>query len=199
MAPNSPLLGGAPPEGVPTVPTQGASQAGPTAPPPPPSLPTQMLSQAQGRYDAMKKAATQLARTRKGLDVLVAKGDSVTSDDVLDEMADLVAHGADPKALAAMVAGNTQAGVGPMPPSGEPLAGWLRNAETSIIAPAEAQFRPALALAQHQLGVAAIHKLIEAHVKSQGVNVTNARAASPALEASPSLPQPNTPAPALLQ
>jgi hypothetical protein len=156
-----------------------------------------MLSQAQGRYDAMKKAATQLARTRKGLDALVAKGDSVTSDDVLDEMADLVAHGADPKALAAMVAGNTQAGVGPMPPSGEPLAGWLRNAEQSIIAPAEAQFRPALALAQHQLGVAAMHRLIEAHVKS---GATNAGAASPALASGGSVvPQPNTPAPALLQ
>jgi hypothetical protein len=119
----------------------------------------------------------------------------VTSDDVLDEMADLVAHGADPKNLAAIIAGNTQAGVGPMPPSGEPLAGWLQDAEARIIAPAEAQFRPAMALAQHQLGVAAVHKLVDAHAKATG-----AGAASPMLGGtSPSLPQPNTPAPSLLQ
>ncbi len=202
MAPNSPLLGTAPPQGVPSVPDAWASEA-PTAPPPQPSFTDKMLSQAQGRFDAVKKVVTQLGRIRKGLDALVAKGDAVTSDDVLDEMADLVAHGADPKNLAAIIAGNTQAGVGPMPPSGEPLAGWLRDAEARIIAPAEAALRPAMALAQHRLGVAAVHKLVEVHAKAQAAGQATAQApgASPALGgASPAQsPQPNTPAPALLQ
>ena len=166
MAPNSPLLGGPLPEGIPPVP-EPTNDGAPTSPSPEPSFPDKMLSQAQGRFDAVKKVYTQLGRIRKGLDALVAKGDAVVSDDVLDEMADLVAHGADPKVLAAMIAGNTQAGVGPMPPGGEPLAGWLRNAETGIVAPAEAQLRPAMALAQHQLGVAAVHKLVDTHVKAR--------------------------------
>ena len=185
MVKNSPLLGGAPPAGVPTVPEPGDPGA-PTSPSPEPSFSDKMLSQAQGRFDAVKKVYAQLGRIRKGLDALVAKGDAVVSDDVLDEMADLVAHGADPKVLAAMIAGNTQAGVGPMPPSGEPLAGWLRNAETGIVAPAEAKLRPAMALAQHQLGVAAVHKIVGEHAKAQAAQALAAPpSASPALAASP--------------
>lgn len=203
MAPNSPLLGNPPPSGVPSVPGPADASNVASPPPPAPSVPEQMLSEAKGRYDAVHKVVTQLGRTRKGLDALVAKGDAVTSDDVLDEMAELVAHGADPKNLAAIIAGNTQAGVGPMPPSGEPLAGWLRDAEARIIAPAEAALRPAMALAQHQLGVAAVHKLVEVHAKAQAAGQATAQApgASPALGgASPAQsPQPNTPAPTLLQ
>ena len=190
MAPNSPLLGGAPPSGVPAVPRPSSDDDAPTTPAPALSFTDKMLSQAQGRFDAMKKVYTQLGRIRKGLDALVAKGDAVVSDDVLDEMADLVAHGADPKVLAAMIAGNTQAGVGPMPPGGEPLAGWLRNAEAGIVAPAEAQLRPAMALAQHQLGIAAVHKLVDTHAKAQAAQTLAAPpAASPAFGPSTSPPQ----------
>ena len=168
--------------------TPAPNEGTPMQPPAPPSFPDKMLSEAKARYDAVEKVTKQLGRTRKGLDALIAKGDVVTSDDVLDEMATLVAHGADPKALAAMIAGNTEAGVGPMPPGGEPLAGWLRNAEGSIVAPMEAQLRPALALAQHQLGVAAMHKMIEVHGKMQGAGQGGQapQAASPA-PASPAL------------
>ena len=165
MANDSALLGGAgaSPAGG------GAAPSAPTAaPPPPPSFPEKMLSEAQGRFDAVKKVYDQLGRTRKGLDKLVAKGDSVTEDDVLDEMSHLVAHGADPKNLAAMIAGHTESGVGPMPPGGEALAGWLRSAEENLIAPAEAQLRPAMALAQHQLGVVAVHHLLDAHARAAG-------------------------------
>ena len=165
MANDSALLGGAgaPPAGG------GAAPSAPSgAPAPPPSFPEKMLSEAQGRFDAVKKVYDQLGRTRKGLDKLVAKGDSVTEDDVLDAMATLVAHGADPKNLAAMIAGHTEAGVGPMPPGGEALAGWLKAAEENLIAPAEAQLRPAMALAQHQLGVVAVHHLLDAHAQAGG-------------------------------
>jgi len=144
------------------VPPSGAG-ASPTTPPPQDSFTSKMLDQAKGRFDAVKKVYTQLTRIEKGLSGLIAKGDSVTEDDVLDEMATLVAHGADHKALAAMVAGDTPAGVGPMPPGGEPLAGWLKNAEEQIVVPAAAKLRPAMALAQHQLGVAAVHHLLESH------------------------------------
>ena len=188
MAPNSPLLGNPPPSGVPSVPEPADASNVASPPSPAPSVPEQMLSEAKGRYDAVHKVVTQLGRTRKGLDALVAKGDVVTSDDVLEEMSDLVAHGADPKYLAAIIAGNTQAGVGPMPPGGEPLAGWLRNAETTLVAPMEAQMRPAMALAQHQLGVAAMHKLVEAHVKGGGAGAAPMQSPSPALAASPPVP-----------
>ena len=171
--------------------TPAPNEGTPMQPPAPPSFPDKMLSEAKARYDAVEKVTKQLGRTRKGLDVLIAKGDVVTSDDVLDEMATLVAHGADPKALAAMIAGNTEAGVGPMPPGGEPLAGWLRNAEGSIVAPMEAQLRPALALAQHQLGVAAMHKMIEVHGKAQAAQGTQAASPTPASPAlAPSAPSP---------
>ena len=171
--------------------TPAPSVGAPMQPPAPPSFPDKMLSEAKARYDAVEKVTKQLGRTRKGLDALIAKGDVVTSDDVLDEMATLVAHGADPKALAAMIAGNTEAGVGPMPPGGEPLAGWLRNAEGSIVAPMEAQLRPALALAQHQLGVAAMHKMIEVHGKAQAAQGTQAASPTPASPAlAPSAPSP---------
>ena len=187
MAKNPSLLSNTAPSGVPPVPSP-ADPSPPSAPPPAPSLPDQMLSATQAKFDAMKKATAQLGRMRTGLDALVAKGDVVTSDDVLDEMSDLVAHGADPKNLAAIIAGNTQAGVGPMPPGGEPLAGWLRNAETTLVAPMEAQMRPAMALAQHQLGVAAMHKLVEAHVKGGGAGAAPMQSPSPALAASPPVP-----------
>lgn len=200
MAQNSPLLGpsGASPGSTP-LPEATSPDATPAAPPSPPSFPDKMLSQAQGRFDAVEKAFKQLGRIRKGLDTLVEKGDSVTSDDVLDEMATLVAHGADPKVLAAIIAGNTQAGVQPMPPQGEALAGWLTAVERDIVAPSEAQLRPAMALAGHQLGVAAMHKLVDMHAKAQAAG---AQAAQPnPLGASPEapLPSPTSVAPALLQ
>ena len=189
MVMNSPILGG---DAMP----QGASlgeASPPQAPPPAPSFPDKMLSQAQARFDAVAKASKQLGRVRKGLDALAAKGDAVTSDDVLDEMASLVAHGADPKVLAAMIAGNTQAGVPPMPQGGQPLAGWLTSTERDVVAPAEARLRPALALAQHQLGVAAVHKLVEVHAKAQGGGTPQ----NPGLIASPST-SPSTSTPSLL-
>ena len=167
MAQSSPLMGPSATPGAMSLPGEAPGEA-PAPPTSPPSFTEKMLSQAQGRFDATKKATTQLGRIQSGLAKLAAKGDSVTSDDVLDEMATLVAHGADPKNLAAMVAGNTQAGVNPMPPGGEPLAGWLRNVEESIIAPAEAQLWPAMALAQHQLGVAAMHRMVDLHAKAAG-------------------------------
>lgn len=167
----SPLLGGAPPaEGLPGMsapsplpaaeaPTAQGTSAGVVEP----SITEKMLSHAQGRFDAVEKVYKQLGRIRKGLDGLIEKGDAVTSDDVLDEMALLVAHGADPKSLAAIVAGNTAEGIGPMPPGGEALSGWLLNTEASIVAPAEAALKPAMALARHQLGVSAVHAMLGAH------------------------------------
>ena len=191
----SPLLGGAPPENLPGMASVGSGGgAAPSAPSPAPSFPEKMLGQAQGRFDAVKKVYDQLDRVRKGLDKLVEKGDAVTDDDVLDEMSNLVAHGADPKNLAAIIAGNTPAGVGPMPPGGEALAGWLKAAETGIIAPAEAQLRPAMALAQHQLGVAAVHHMIDTHARgasAQGAPPMSPALASPEASVAPSPPPPS--------
>ena len=179
---------------------QGASTPSPSAPSvpsPSPSFPDKMLSQASARFDAVKKEFDKISRIRGGLDSLIEKGDSVTQDDVLDEMASLVAHGIDPKLFAAMMAGNSEQGVGPMPPQGEPLAMWLGRVDSDLLGPYEAQLRPAMALAQHQLGVAAVHKLIEVHAKGVGGGGQSGLA-GPAEPPSP-LPAPNTPAPSRLQ
>jgi len=160
-----------------------------------------MLSQAKGRFDAVNKAAKMLGKVRTGLDTLRDLGDSVTQDDVMDEMSDLIAHGADPKTLAAMIAGHSDAGVGPMPPGGQPLEGWLANIESQMIAPAEAQLRPALALAQHQLGVAAMHRVVELSQRgggaARGGGAGGAAPASGATSAPP--PSPTAPGSPLLQ
>jgi hypothetical protein len=173
---------------------QGASTPPPSAPSvpsPSPSFPDKMLSQASARFDAVKKEFDKISRIRGGLDSLIEKGDSVTQDDVLDEMSSLVAHGIDPKLFAAMMAGNSEQGVGPMPPQGEPLAMWLGRVDSDMLAPYEAQLRPAMALAQHQLGVAAIHSIVGFHGEAHRAGLA---------QAGPNpLPAPNTPAPSLLQ
>ena len=167
----------------------------PSAPPSPPSFFDTHLSQAQARFNAVQKEVKKIGGIRKGLDALGRLGDTVTSDDVLDEMSDLVAHGADPKMFAAMMAGNSDVGVGPMPPQGEALQGWLGDISEKLLRPYEEQLRPAAALAQHQLGVAALHKMVELHAK----------ASAPAVGAQPNPlgptepPVANTPAPSLLQ
>jgi len=182
MKSNSSLLDGA------DTPMPEGDSSGPTQPPPPPSFPDKMLSQAQARFDAMKSEVASVAKLRKAFDTLTDKGDAVTEDNVLDEISTLVAHGADPKMFAAMISGNAQSGVGPMPPQGEPLARWLMEISQGVLAPYEAKLRPAMALAQHQLGVAAMHKMVDVHAKQFAAQAP----LSP-------LPAPNTPAPSLLQ
>lgn len=141
--------------------------AEPTSPPrAQQSFTDRMLGEAQAKYDAVKKEETKVARVRKGLDKLAELSDAVTSDDVLDEMALLVAKGADPKVFAAMMAGNAQEGIPPMPPQGEPLAKWLATIDADMIGPYEAKLKQAVALAGHRLGVAAMHKMVDAHAQA---------------------------------
>lgn len=147
------------------------------------------LAQSQAKFDMMQKEAKRIGDIRKGLQSLEKLGDAVTSDDVLDEMAELVAHGADPKMFAAIMAGNGDLGVGPMPPQGQALAGWLGKISEEVLGPYEAQLRPAVALAGHQLGVAAMHKMVELGAKSKGGVATPGGAAAPPEGAPPPAPQ----------
>ena len=181
MADDTPVLNPTPPA------VMGDGAGGPTEPPAARGFMDAHLDQAQARFSAMKKEVARIGSIRKGLDALGKLGDTVTSDDVLDEMADLVAHGADPKMFAAMMAGNAGQGLQPMPPQGEALAQWLGKVSTDLLAPYEAQLKPAMALAQHQLGVAALHKMVDLHAKAG------------ASGAQPPAPAPTNAPPSLLQ
>lgn len=121
----------------------------------------QLYSQSRERFKIVQGEVAQIERLRAGLDRLLEKGDMVTQEDVLDEMSELVARGADPKMFAAIMAGNPQGGLPPMPSGGQALAGWLSTTEQQVIAPYEQQLAGALALTQHQLGVSAMHKIIQ--------------------------------------
>ena len=124
-----------------------------------------MLSQARARFDGLAKAAKLMTSIRGELDKLTSMGPSVTQDDVLDGMATLVGRGIDPKLLTSLISGNPQIGEPPMPQDSMALAGWLQH-QDQVFAQQEAQFAPQLNLARHQMGVAAIHALVNNHVGS---------------------------------
>lgn len=135
--------------------------------------------QAKATTAKINQASTTLDSVRNELDKLVAMGDSITSDDVLEGMSKLVAGGVDPKQLLSMIAGNPDSGVPPMPESGEALAGWIGQ-QDQLIKTNEAQASKAQAIAQHQQGVAAM-RLLAGHA-------IMGRAPAPATAASPPNP-----------
>ena len=138
---------------------QGGGQ-GPSAPPADPiaSLQSRLLAshaQARAAFDKTGSATTMLDRVRTGLTQLAALGDLVTPEDVVGEAGKLVAHGADPLALAGLLADMPQNG------GGQALAGWV-NQHATVVAQREAQVAQAHAAAKHALGVSALH-VLQAH------------------------------------
>jgi hypothetical protein len=108
--------------------------------------------QARAAFEQTSKAVAQMDHVRKGLEKLSDRGDMVTPEDVIGEASKLVAHGIDPMALATILADMPQEG------GGEALGGWV-TAHAVSAAQAEQQLMQARAVAQHELGVSAVHML----------------------------------------
>ncbi len=138
-----------------------ASQGPGTAPSGPSGPSTDPLTQLSANHDAVKaqyqktnEVGDLLKATRAELDKLVALGPNVSVEDVMKGAGQILAAGGDETQLLSMIA-NSQS---PMPQGGEALASWVKQQDT-MVAQREAQFAPAQASAQHQLGVSAMHLL----------------------------------------
>jgi len=167
---------------------------GPSAPPAagtlPPGHPLAPLDQAHQQAKAVhgkvEQASGMLATTRAELDKLTALGDAVTSDDVLEGMSKLVAAGADPKVLLALMAGNPAQGTPPMPEGGTALAGWIAQQDQTIKAQ-EAQIGQIKAQTQHALGIAAT-RVLAGH---RAMSMMGAGEAGPVQPSAPPAGNPN--------
>lgn len=126
---------------------------GPTPPSPMDTL-SSTHEAAKAQFSHVSDVGKLISATRAELDKLSAMGDSVTMEDVIKGTGALVAAGADPEALIAMIA-NPQS---PMPEGGEALAGWVKQ-QDQMVKQREAGHQQAQELAQHQLGVSAMHVL----------------------------------------
>lgn len=107
-------------------------------------------------YKQTGQALKKLDVIRKSLDRLGGKQDLVTMDDIVDEAGKLVGHGIDPMALAGMLADAPQEG------GGEALGGWVATQAQTAMA-GEAQMLVQHNLAQHAMGVSAMHMLMAHH------------------------------------
>lgn len=150
---------------------QGQDQENPLGSEAPAEGPTdphaEMLDQghrmAASQWKVAKGALRMAEATRRELESLLDLGPSVSSEDVLEGMAKLVAQGADPKVFTSMIAGGA-AGSPPMPDSGEALSQWLL-AQEEMLQQKEAALRPAVAQIGLQAAGAALHVLVNHHVR----------------------------------
>ena len=84
----------------------------------------QTLERLNSRFSALGEAHSTLADTKKEFDILTAKGDRVTEDDLVNAAAKMVGLGADPNKIASMLATS---------PSGGPqLARWIQQQDQSL-------------------------------------------------------------------
>jgi len=123
------------------------------------------LANTKARFDKTSEVSKNFATVRAGLDSLVKMGDAVTSDDVIEEIGKLVAQGLSPEPLIAMMAGDPQNGVPPMPESGQALAAWVQSHEQQFVQQ-EQQLAQVHSMAQHQLGVAGVQGLLIHHIET---------------------------------
>jgi hypothetical protein len=100
-----------------------------------------------------------LVKTRQELDALVAKGDSVTPEDVIEGAGALVGAGADVHGISGMLASMPQGG-------GQALVGWLKQ-QDQFVQQKEAQIEQTIDLSRHRLGVSAMHQLLGHHLADQ--------------------------------
>jgi hypothetical protein len=124
-------------------------------------------SQASAQHSKISDVGKMLDATRREMDALAAMGDAVTPADVIAGAGKLVAAGADPKALSAMMAGDPASGLPPMPSGGEALAAWVKQ-QDQFVQQKEQQFQPVVAQTRHQMGVSALTLLAAHHHDEHG-------------------------------
>ena len=110
-----------------------------------------LQDQAAARFGKIEGVAKMTAATRQGLEHCLALGDTVTTEDVVEAAAGMVAAG-----VPAMEVASTLAD---MPTGGEALQAWLAQ-QSEVLAGQEAQVAAGLANAGFDLGVAGLHHLL---------------------------------------
>lgn len=116
----------------------------------------QQFNKNEAWYKQTGQALARIDKIRKSLERLSDKQDLVTMDDIVDEAGKLVGHGIDPMALAGMLADAPQDG------GGEALGGWVATqAQTAMMG--EQRMLMQHNLAQHSMGVSAMHILMAHH------------------------------------
>lgn len=111
---------------------------------------TSMLDEAQSQFEDLKHRMGLLERVKNGLGTLVAKGTSLSAEDVQGEAGKLVAAGLKPQAMAALLS--------QMPTKPEMLQAWVQNLEDMTME-REAQLHEQMTQARHQMGVAGMISL----------------------------------------
>lgn len=105
---------------------------------------------AVAQWDKTKSATAMLDNMREQLDRLVALGDMVSSEDVLDAVTELVASGASAPTMAGLLAD--------MPPDGPSLQQWILQQDQKVEQMEQAAEQQSK-LAQHNVAVTGLHVL----------------------------------------
>lgn len=130
----------------------------------------------QAQYEKLSKADQTLKQVRKIMDKLVALGDMIQEDDVIDAASGLVASGLTSAAVAGLLAD--------APANPEGLQAWVQQHDADVTK-REQQLAMVLANARHSMAVAGLKSLAghaaDAHAEQQ--EQQQAEAAPPQMEA----------------
>lgn len=136
-----------------------ANRLVPSLPPPSPMMKEfgSQLDAAEAKFGQVQEAQARVAATRRAWDQLLALQDTLTTEDVVDACAEIVAAGVPAVDVAGMLAD--------MPTQPQPLQAWVaENAEG--IAEMEQQVGEAMKAAQFELGVVAFGNLLAASAET---------------------------------
>lgn len=124
-----------------------------------------VLDQAKAQYQKLTDFDQRLKAVRTQLDQLVAKGDTVNTEDLIDAGAELVAHGIGAVPVATLLAD--------APTTGEALQAWLKQQDQTVTRQ-EAALQKPLAMARHQMAVAGLHNFVGHMAEAQAQQATGA-------------------------
>lgn len=125
------------------------------------------LQSSAAKFKKLQELDNQLSATRKQVDHLVALGDTVTTEDVIDAASEMVAAGMGAVEVASILAD--------MPDSGEALQKWVAEQDQKV-AGLEAQVGELLAGARFKMGTDALQTIIGASIEDHEQKRALARA-----------------------
>lgn len=138
---------------------QGGQAPGPMAPPDAHAPLQQTVQdahqQAAAKVGKIRQAQQMVGKMLGTMDGLSKLGDLVTPEDVMKGAGEIVGHGGDPMQIAGLLAD--------MPQGGEAIAQWL-SGNVEKLQGAKANLDQAMAGAQHEAGVAALHSIAMHHI-----------------------------------
>lgn len=142
--------------GLPTAATGDSATNPPSLglPPPKSGIPQHFASeedQARLKFDKIKDASDKVAATRTELDKLIAFGDTVSVDDVVEAAAGMVAAGIGATDVAGTLAD--------MPEQPAQLQAWVKE-QSEKLKPSEVKVQQALAGARQALGTASFRSIL---------------------------------------